>query len=79
LSPDRISARFHYLPTFYHLHLHFEVKDNCEYASNRYRDFDEVLSLLDVVPDGYQRMTLAFSAKAGGKGVSALLMQHKAQ
>ena len=79
LSPDRICARFHYLPTFYHLHLHFEVKDNCEYASNRYRGFDEVVSLLDVVADGYQRMTLEFSAKPGGKGVAALLMQHKAQ
>lgn len=77
-TQEQICARFHYLPTFYHLHLHFEVRSNCEYGSHRYRDFDEVLSVLSVVPDGYQRMTLAFNAKPGGKGVPSLLAAHSA-
>lgn len=76
-SSDRICARFHYLPTFYHLHLHFELRENCEYGSNRYRDFDEVVSVISVVPDGYQRMTMSFSAKPGGKGAPALLAANK--
>ena len=45
---EDICVRFHYLPTFYHLHLHFEVRQKCECVQQRaaYEIYQRLLSII---------------------------------
>lgn len=67
IEESRLRIYFHYQPSFYHLHIHFNPLSNeapgifCEKSHM----LDTVISNLEIVPDYYKKVTLSFVAYEG--------------
>lgn len=67
IEESRLRIYFHYQPSFYHLHIHFNPLSNeapgifCEKSHL----LDTVISNLEIVPDYYKKATLSFVAYEG--------------
>lgn len=67
IDESRLRIYFHYQPSFYHLHVHFNPLSNeapgiyCEKSHL----LDTVISNLEIVSDYYQKATLSFVAYEG--------------
>lgn len=65
IDKSRIRAYFHYQPSYYHLHVHFNQLKHIAPGSNVIGAhlLADVIDNIEMYPDYYQRKTLAFSVK----------------
>ena len=58
LDSSKVKAYFHYLPTFYHLHVHFTHVDvKCDRAIVT---LDEAISNIELMGDYYEKCSLTY-------------------
>ncbi|XP_043275055.1 m7GpppX diphosphatase [Venturia canescens] len=63
ISSSKLRIYFHYLPSYYHLHVHFtqlSVEDAGIYAEKAHL-LSTVISNIELLPDYYQKVTLQFA------------------
>merc|ERR1712044_51635 len=61
VSRSKLRAYFHYQPTYYHLHVHFEHVERSTMGDTRERlDLDTVIQNIEMMGDYYQRATLSY-------------------
>lgn len=65
VPPSEIRVYFHYLPTFFLLHVHFNhvKEESAGVLTERAHLLSTVISNLELVPDYYQRVTLPLRLK----------------
>ena len=62
LDPSKVRAYFHYLPTYYHLHVHFTHVDvKCDRAIVT---LDEAISNIELMGDYYAKCSLTYQIGA---------------
>ena len=62
LDPSKVRAYFHYLPTYYHLHVHFTHVDvKCERAIVT---LDEAISNIELMGDYYEKCSMTYQIGA---------------
>ena len=62
LDPSKVRAYFHYLPTYYHLHVHFTHVDvKCDRAIVT---LDEAISNIELMGDYYEKCSLTYQIGA---------------
>lgn len=69
MPPTQIRAYFHYQPSYYHLHVHFNyIKyDAPGIFVDKAHLLDTVIDNIKMIPDYYQKATLNFVARANDK------------
>ena len=58
VAPNQVRAYFHYLPTYYHLHVHFTHVDIK--VDRAIVDLDQAIDNIELIRDFYEKCTLVY-------------------